>query len=408
LPPYHNGLAEASKEKNPIRKNKMMEHWSGQLVRPLEEQFDPYQQTMDWDAAIVLPDLPTLSTKTRDGFNDVTTTVTDVNSAYRNYITRYEFDDKQETAPNVDAFYDNFFGIDGLKDIASVGQSVNAVNNRLRKIASDMGFNPDDKASLPQYLRPLEMISNDPITGKPGTTDTKQVAAFKVALSYKYQNASNSVYNKDYAGLAKTQAEIDKLKADEAAARALAAQRKSYIPYNQARAKYWNNKGTEVENTNQVQNIFDDVLSRTKTFNFEEGKQDVVWVGDLPKGFTQVLSGVDKEGKPISLKPLKRKNGAEYFRVEKSPFYVNPNTGSRFSEAEIKRAYEQQSKFSNYQDFLNNLNNQGFKQDTELVGANGRGTSQATIQALKTMNNKSVSQKSDEVVFDDTESGEQE
>jgi hypothetical protein len=132
---------------------------------------------------------------------------------------------------------------------------------------------------------------------------------------------------------------------------------------------------------------------------FQEGKADVVWVGDLPKGFTQVLSGVDKDGKPIQLKPLKRANGAEYFKVAPSPFYISP-AGNRYSETEIKKAYESQSKFTNYQDFLDNLNGKGYKQDTELIGANGRGTAQSTIQALKSMNNKSMSQKSDEVLFD--------
>jgi hypothetical protein len=402
---YHNGIADAAREKNPIRKNKMMQYWDSQLSRPIEEIFDPYQQTLDWDASVVLPDLPALSTKKRDEFNDVTTTVTDVNSAFRNYVTKYEFDDKQETAPNVDAFYDNFFGIDGLKDLTSVGQSVNSVNNRLRKIATDMGFNPDDKDSLPVYLKPLEMVSNDPTTGKPGTADTKQVAAFKVALAYKYQNVSTSAFNKDYAALAKTTAEISKLKAEQDATKALAAQRRSYIPYNQARANYWNKKGTETENANNVQNIFNDVVARAKTYEFQEGKQDVVWVGDLPKGFTQVLSGVDKKGEPIQLKPLKRSNGAEYFKVGKSSFFVSAN-GSRYSDAEIKKAYDQQSQFSNYQDFLDNLVEKGYKQDVELIGSNGRGTAQSTIQALRALNNKNNSQKTDEVLFDNSDNQE--
>jgi hypothetical protein len=405
---YHHGQAEAAKETNPIRKRKMIEHWDSQLGKPIEEQFSPYQQTMDWDPSVVLPEMTSLTAKKRDGFNDVITSVTDVGKAYRDYVTRYEFDDKNETAPNVDAFYDNFFGADGLKNVVSVGQSVNAVNNRLKKIASDMGFNPEDTASLPNFLRPLQLVSQDPTTGKPGTTDTKQVAAFKVALAYKYQNTTTSEFNKLYAAEAKTKAEIEKLGAEKEAQRALAAQRRSYIPYNQARAHYWNSKGTDQDNSNQVQNIFDDVVARSKKVPFKDGTADVVWVGDLPKGFSQVLSGVDKDGKPIALKPLKRANGAEYFQVAPSSFYISP-AGKRYSDTEIKNAFSHQNKFKTYQEFIDYLGKgadeggAGYKRDTELIGANGRGTAQSTIQALRSLNNKSQSQKSDEVLFDETD-----
>lgn len=390
---YNHGQAEIAKETNPIRRRKMTEHWEGQLKTPMGELFKPYQQTLDWDPGIVLPELPTLSSVKRDGYYDVTSTKTDVAKSYRDYVTKYQFDDKGETAINVDAFYDNFFGVDGLKDIVSVGQSVNAVNSKLKTIATDAGYDPDKPETWPQFLQPLQLLSKDPSTGRPGTTDTKQVAAFKVALAHKYQNVSTPKLNKDYAAIEKTKADID-------AAKALAAQRRSSISVNQARARYWNAKSTTQANTNNIYNIFNDVVARSKNYNFggKEGEKSIVWVGDLPKGFTQVLAGIDKDGKPIALKPLKRSNGAEYFEVSKSPYYIS-GTGKRYSESEIRNAYASQSKFTSYEEFLADMNEKGFKQETELVGSNGRGTSQATIQALRSLSNKSVTQKDDEELF---------
>lgn len=395
---YNTGQAEIAKETNPIRRKKMMEHWDSELKRPMQELFRPYQQTLDWDPAVVLPDLPTISGMKREGYYDVTTTVTDVGKAYRDYITKYQFDDKGETAVNVDAFYDNFFGVDGLKDVVSVGQSVNAVNAKLKKIATEMNLDPDKPETWPQFLQPLQLVSKDPTTGRPGTTDTKQVAAFKIALAYKYQNVASQKINKDYAAIDKTKADID-------AAKALAAQRRSSIPVNQARARYWNSKGTAQENSNNLTNIFDDVVARATKYNFQEGEKTVVWVGHLPKGFSQVLAGVDKEGKPIPLAPLKRNNGAQYFEVSKSPYYIS-STGRRYSDAEIKNAYASQSKFTSYEDFIADMEEKGMRQEVELIGANGRGTAQSTIQALRSLSNKSVVGKDDEQLFQEEDNEE--
>src|SRR5207244_3014576 len=129
-----------------------------------------------------------------------------------------------------------------------------------------------------------------------------------------------------------------------------------------------------------VYNIFDDVTARAKVQKFPEGEKQVVWTGDLPDGFTNVLSGVDKDGKPVKLKPLVRSNGAKYFEIAPSPFYLN-DKGSRYSAAEIDNAFKSQSKFKNKDEFLAELDRKGFKQQKELIGANGRGTAQSTVEA---------------------------
>lgn len=402
---YNEGLAEAANERNPVAKKQMLEHWQKQTDKDLYQMFDPYQKTLDWDPKIVLPDLPVNeSTPYRVGDYDVTDKTTDINKAWLQYADAYQFDDKGTTAPNVDAFYDNYFGLDGLKPHDAVAQTIELTNQKLKKIAELQGYNTENIAGLPDYLKPIQ-LAQDPADGQFKPTETKQLAAFKIALALKYQHTKDIKLNKDYSVIDKNKMEVEKIKhenkkldAESDASRALASQRRSYIPLNQAKAKYWNSKSTQADNEEKITNIFDDVLARTKTMNFKgEGDKEVVWVGDLPQGFSQVLSGVNKKGEPIALKPLKRSNGAEYFEVGKSSFYISP-TGKRYSEAQIQNDFKKQDKYPTLEAFKSYLDEVGFKQDKELIGANGRGTSQSTIQGLRIINNKSRSGKSDEIL----------
>ncbi len=457
LDTYTKGMTETAGETDPIKKKRMLDWWKTQSQKKATEIFDPYQKTFDWHTAVALPDMAMKeSASRREGDSDVTDKITDTKQAYLEYLTAFQNNDKGadvvnkrkkkatnadgttaaeqptyteddlgSTVPNVQGFYDANFGLDGLSDTRTVEQRVTKQNEALMKIAQLEGYKTataEDLSNLPVYLKPIKMAVN-PVSGKMEPLDTVPTAAFKAALVVKYQHGQDRVPNKLYSEIDKNKAEIGKLNSESASARAQAAQRRSFIPYNQARAKYWNNKGTQTENENKLVNTFGDTMARSKMVNFfktdpktnlkipgTDQVEEIVLVSDMPEGFSKVLAGANQYGKPIPLLPLKDKGGVPYYKVVKSPFYVAPGTDKtpplRYSEAQLERKFndipdkfKKDNKINTVADLINYLGEKnGLKQDKEFQGANGRGTYQSTMEGLRIQNNQSRGGKTDEVL----------
>jgi len=213
---YTNGIAEASKETNPYKKKKMMEHWTGQLNRDLYEPMDPYQQTLDWDNSKVYRKMQESSTPmgTTKNFERVVRTKTDLPKSYRDFVNAYQQGDKDELGLNVDTFLNSFYGEDGILTPDAVQAKAQEVNDRLKRIAVNEGFNPDDVNSLPDYLKPLNPRI---VNGKIQSNDYKWNDWFKIMLYDQYKDRTDNVYDKDLAAQAKIKSEIDQNKAQGAA-----------------------------------------------------------------------------------------------------------------------------------------------------------------------------------------------
>jgi hypothetical protein len=368
LKTYQEGLAAAAKETNPLHKEAMLKHWEEEKKKAPDQFFDPYQQTLDWDPQITLPKMEANSSMSRSGYYDVTHTRTNVQKAYLNYINRYQFNDKGVTAPNVDAFYNSYFGIDGLKDMASVGQSVSAVNRKLSQIAKDEGYDPDKPDALPQYLRPIRMLSNDPTTGKPGTADTKQLAAFKVALATNYENAATQKFNKDYA-----KNEVDMIKA------------RAYAGAQKALGHKYHAQATSIERDSFPEQNFDELKTKSfSTATANGGYETRANWKDLSPNTRKYLGidpiGDDDQNRFVSLYPTK----------------VVDNSGKAYSDKDVEKYYLDARK-SGYKgsmiDYLKSLNmdfdieaygrERGATSDKKIARTNRLSTTQNQIKANK-------------------------
>lgn len=376
---YHHGMAEAAKETRPLRREKMVEHWNSQLKRDLYDQFDPYQQQMDWDPAKVFTPMTDITATKRDGDFDVTSTRTDVAKSFTDYINRYQFDDKGETAPNIDAFYDNYLGIDGAKDLVSVGQSVNATNGKLKKIATDLGFNTDKPEELPVYLRPIRLLSQDPTTGKPGSADTKQVLAFKVALALGYKNVEDKKLNPNYS-------KIDKAKTDAAAnmlrARAYADAQKANAGKAKAQTRAIKQNETPAQN-------YDELLTKTYSGKTENGNYVTRVNWDDLQANTRNFLGVQ---------PLTAKNGQERF-VNIAPTSIVDKKGNAISDSDAEKYYKQALDNGYKGSIIDYLKDTGVDFDMEVVGREGKNKKEVTRSGRLTSYQKQMDKKSKSNLF---------
>lgn len=431
LDEYNKGVAAAATETNPLKKNAMIDHWSKQLSdkNDIYQLFDPYQHTLDYDIKKSLSGAITKTgPATRDGDYDVTKTTTDVPETVNRYLLNY-MNDGGLTKQNADAHFDDFFGQDHHRPVESVLADTAILNDKLKKIAALEGYDvtgqyqegkpftgplPAGVKPLPTSLQPIKLHLGD--DGSIGVSDRKDVAMSKLNLAMHYKREETRNINPEYAKLAKIKAETGRIHTQADADRAHALQMRSAANLNNAKAK----KLLDSLNNdpNKVSNIFDDITARTKRIQETQadGKtvvdKDIVWVGDLPEGYTKVLSGVDKDGKPIKLKPLtyptSKKDAAgnpimaEYYEVTKTPYLISGKTGLRYTEISIKDAYDQQSQFTNLKDFRDFIIKKNeLKGETQLQGANGTSTAESTIQGLRTLNNKAGVGKGKETLFQD-------
>lgn len=410
---YERGMQEAAKETHPIRKQKMLQHWQGQADNAdLYTPFAPYQQTLDWDAAKVLPQLPTTEpVSKRDGDYDVISTNTDMEKAYTNYMNAYNYDEKGEMAPNVDAFYDDYLGRSGVKNKAVVLQDVNLINSKLRKIAKLHGYNPDEMLNLPEYLRPLQVT--DDANGTLQSTTNKPNTAFKVALALNYQNGSTRKLNPEYAKIDKTRADINRLDEQNKLTQAQAKKAEMDAESNRIKAMaqrgYYAARATQInlgneaaQKVTQADNPFNQVITQVQT----PKNGGTMYIADslLTPSVKQMMGGVGKDKKPIPLLPRdlsvdgKTVKGYEFKPLD--TWYFKDEKGNWHSYSKKELAESASKKGVKLSDFIKRFVDAGAFQDGEVLGKNGKGTRLSTLQSARSINNPLVS-KGDEAVITD-------
>lgn len=388
---YNKEAELASKETNPTKRTAILQNMKDNMASPLNKPYMPYQQTLDWDPAKVdlAPPMKILKNQ-REGDFDVLQQAPDLEKYRQMYYDQWVNNKSGDVPYHMESFLSGFLGNDGIRPPEAVKQNLDLVNQKLAKINTDLGLAATD----PQYLKPIIPVAGP--DDKIHLSDNTAESVYKIMLAKNYSNVAQKKFNLNYAKERQINSQIG-------LNQARAEKERSYIPLNRAKAKYWNSKGTETENVNHVQNIFEDVLARTKNLevfdkdNKSLGTKRLIDEKDLPEGFSTVLGGLDEKGVPIKLEPIHFRGG-NYYEVSESPFYVNGSTGKRYSDAEIKDAFDKQTTYSKYDDFIKAMKEKGIAPEIELQGKNGRGTSQSTIQALRALNNKSRSQKTDEVL----------
>ena len=348
---YTNGVAAAAKETNPYKKEKMLGHWNGQLEKDLYEPMDPYQQTLDWDNAKVFRKMQETSKSLGvDGFNRITETRTDIPKSYRDFVNAYQQGDKDELGLNVDTFLSTFYGQDGILTPDAVQAKSQEVNDRLKKIAINEGYNPDDVNSLPDYLKPLNPRI---VNGKVQSNDYKWNDWFKIMLYDQYKVKKDSVYDKDLAAQAKIKSEIEQNKAQGAASLIRANAYKN--AQGALAGKYRAATKALDQQTTPAQN-FDELKTKTKTVKGPNGYVTQVNWDDLQENTTKFL-GID---------PLTTGNGANRFvnvvpsKIVVNNQTINDNDVEKYYKTAIDKGYE-----GSMIDYLNSV---GASYDIEVIG----------------------------------------
>lgn len=351
-----NGIAEAAKETNPYKKDKMLQHWNNQMGRDIYEPMDPYQNTLDWDNSKVFRKM-TETTKEvgTDGYNRVYETKTNLPESYRDFVNAYQQGDKEQLGLNVDTFLNSFYGKDGILTPDAVQSKAQEVNNRLKKIATAEGYNPEDLTTLPEYLKPL---NPKVVNGAIESNDYKWNDWYKIMLYDQYNSKKDTKFDKNLLDVKKVDDDRSHDKALEKIgmlkAGAYADAQRSIAGKNKAATKALNEQTTPAQN-------YDELKTKTATVKTEKGGYvtRVNW-DDLSNNTRQFL-GVDylsaKDGKErfINIAPTQvviQQNGKDQL--------INDNDVDKYYRQARDKGYE-----GSMVDYLNSV---GAKYDIEVVG----------------------------------------
>ncbi len=354
---YTQGQAEAAKETNPYKKQKMQDHWNSQLETDLFQPMDPYQQTMDWDNAKVFRKMTeTTIPGGIDGYNRISTTKTDLPQSYRDFVNTYQQGDKDEIGLNVDTFLKSFYGDDGILTPEAVQAKSQEVNDRLKKIAQQEGFDPNDVKSLPDYLKPM---NPQLINGKVQSNDYKWNDWFKIMLYDQYQNKKNSVFDKDLLAQKKTEAEIanDKAKTGNDRIRATA-----YADAQRAKAAKDRISGNILKKTATPAQNYDELKTKTATEQTTGGGYVTRVNWDDLQNNTRDYLGVD---------PLTANNGKDRFiNVAPTQIVIKGKNGQDqlINDNDVDKYYSEALKKGYKGSMIDYLNSVGAEYDMEVVG----------------------------------------
>lgn len=349
---YTGGVAETAKEVNPYKRDKMSQHWNGQLETDIYKPMNPYQQTLDWDNAVVYRPMKTKTTPTgTNGFFRTTETKTDLPESYRDYVNAYQQGDKRIMGLNVDTFLDSFYGNDGILTPELVQEKTQEVNNRLKKIAIDEGFDPENVSSLPNYLKPVQITMQN---GKIQSNGYKWDDWYKIMLYDQYKKTSSSEYDKGLESQAKTQAGIAKDKSDAAAntmrARAYAEAQRAAAGKSRMQTKLIEEQTTPAQN-------FDELKTKAETIKTQKGFVTRVSWDDLQNNTRDYLD-VD---------PFTANNGKTRF-INIVPTKIMTKDGQVLNDEMAEDKYNEAVGLGYQGSIIDYLNSVGLKYDIEIVG----------------------------------------
>lgn len=140
--------------------------------------------------------------------------------------------------------------------------------------------------------------------------------------------------------------------------------------------------------------IWPKVISKVQTAKDATGADvDIVWAGNLPKGYTQI-NGLNGKGQPIKLTPFKNSKGKEFF---KSKFYTTDG-----NEVDLRAQYDEYKKnggSGSYDELRKKLLDSGAI-NLEIQGEDGVGDFNSAMESVRATNNKLSSGK-EEPIFQD-------
>jgi hypothetical protein len=321
---YQAGVAEAAKETDPNKKQAMLNHWQGQLQKDIYQPFDPYQQTLDWDPAIIQRPMAAITKEIgpdkSNKFHILKETRTDVGNAYRDYVNEYMYGGKGGVANNVNEFMKNFYGQNNLLHPDEVQGRVDFYNQQLQDIARKEGYDPANIDALPAYLKPIQLVRQN---GQLQSTDTVWNDWFKTQLVDQYRRVQNSELDKNQMNLWELEQknQIERTKANAAAAKDYADARLSKEKARQMAEKTDASEDNFISDTESAFSRAYDSLTKHKTNSFTI---DVKALSDQDK----IGLGVTDEDKRVTY----NKNGtfqigsrtvtpADYYRNSLKEYY---------------------------------------------------------------------------------------
>lgn len=336
----------------------------------------PYQQTQDLDVQGSI-----LSTAA-----NISTPYTDPKTLTKGTRTLFDYDKTLDNNVNnflndVDKRYDQqqlVREIQGL-DTKSFENTLKGINERITEYNQLKGLAPGAKG----YVEPVKY---DIVQGKGVIAEKMPDFAAKYTLASQKPFASGtSEFDKDRANFMLGQ-ERNRIAAMNAGANQMKARAYSALQ---------NKKLQDMNDADrQANTIWTGWVDKVNTKTVPGyGESDLVWAKDLPKGYRNI-SGLDKDGKPIELKPLK-KGTVEYYQTR-----YKGTDGKDVGKDFLKEKYDLykgSGGSGSYKDYLKELIKNGVI-NMEVMGENGTADFETAFQTVRSLSNR-ASTKGEEPVF---------
>jgi hypothetical protein len=387
---YDQESGAIGKETLPRKQEARKKNLEGVLKAGFYKDIVPYQQTQDLDiegsilstgANITeqFSDPKTLTKGKRTVFDYGKTLDNNKNNFLNDVNKRY---DQEQLINSIQSLQPKQF----QDTIASINNQIAGHNQQKGLIKGQAG-----------YVDPVQVVV-DPQTGQGMIQESLPDFAAKFTLANQKPLASiETVFDKDAANYALGK-ERNRIAGINAGANAMRA--RTYAAVQQKKLSQMD------ADEKQGNTIWSGWVDKITTKGGEPN--DIVWAGDLPKGYT-LIGGLDENGKPIELKPkIKESVDKDGKVIATSRYYQTRYKGSDGKDVQkdfLKDQYDDYKKLAKdkgysadvYKDWLKGLIKDGAI-EMEVVGENGTANFNTAFQTVRALSNK-LSTKGEEPVF---------
>jgi hypothetical protein len=371
---YDGEGGEIGKETLPRKQEARKKNLDNVINGGFWKDIQPYQQTQDLDIAGSI-----LSTAA-----NITTEFTDPKTYTKGKRTVFDYEKTLQN--NVDNFLNDVnkrYDQDQLLreiqelDAPTFTQSVQSINNQIAEHNKAKGLAPGAKG----YVEPVKFTVEN---GKGMIAEKAPDFAAKYTLAHQKPLASTETqFDKERAAF-----DINKRKLGIAQQNADANTKRANT-YSAIQQK----KLSQMDNDEKQGNkIWSGLTDRITTYPKGDGN-DIIWAKDVPAGYTYI-GGLDKEGKPIKLKP-KKKGSVEFYETK-----YKGSDGQDLEKNFLKGkfdAYKGGGGKGDYKAYVKELIKNGVV-NLEIAGENGTADFETAFQTQRAINNK-LSSKGEEPVF---------
>lgn len=376
---YDSESGAIGQETLPRKQDARKKNLDGVIKGGFWKDITPYQQTQDLDIQGSI-----LSTAA-----NVTSEFTDPKTFTKGKRTEFDYDKTLQA--NVNNFlndankrYDQSQLVREIQELdpQTFGKTMESMNNRIAEYNKLKGLAPNAAG----YVEPIKF---DIVQGRGIVAEKMPDFAAKYTLAnQKPFGAIETAFDKDRANFALGQ-ERNRIAGINAGANSMRARAYSALQ---------NKKLSQMtEDEKQGNKIWSGIIDRIKTHPNTDGN-DVVWYGDLPKGYSYI-AGLNQDGKPIELKP-KTKGTVKYYETR----YKSAD-GQDIEKDFLKTQYNDYKtlakqkgyKSDEYKEWIKGLIRDGAI-NLELAGENGTADFETAFQTVRSLSNK-LSTKGEEPVF---------